>query len=48
MLVQRGLNPPQPKPAPPEPQADELDKLFEKGGKLMQFMTMVKSMKNQD
>ena len=50
MLVQRGLNPPAPpKPAEPPPAPpDTIDNLFDKGGKLIQFMNMVKSVKGSD
>lgn len=50
MLVQRGLNPPAPPKAevPPAPPPNELDSLFDKGGKLLQFMNMIKSVKERD
>ena len=50
MLVQRGLNPPAPpKPAePPAPPPNELESLLDKGGKLLQFMNMIKAAKDRD
>ena len=47
MLVQRGLNPPAPAKAaePPPPPPDTIDNLFDKGGKLIQFMNMIKAAK---
>jgi hypothetical protein len=50
MLVQRGLNPPAPPKAaePPSAPPDSIDNLFDKGGKLIQFMNMVKAVKGSD
>jgi hypothetical protein len=50
MLVQRGLNPPAPpkQPEPPAPPPDSIDSLFDKGGKLLQFINMIKAAKERD
>jgi len=50
MLVQRGLNPPAPpKPAEPPPTPpDTIDSLFDKGGKLVQFMNVIKATRGSD